>query len=206
MFSVTPDGNDNLVTAIINSLTDLGSINPDDPNELARYIGKIHIPNNDREGCLHMMQQMNIHHANLFPDPSGASDYCNSWLARLVEDHQLERARQNENVQKAGEKQFDLKKHAAKQEDNNQLLIELFFEILGADFSKDQIQQFSTKIDQKYNEEAATDWPKRESAIAKIRVSFRRLLSSLGYPKEYLDNTIETLVEFYKMKFQTNSG
>ena len=206
LFSVTPDGNDNLVTAIINSLTDLGSINPDDPNELARYIGKIHIPNNDREGCLHMMQQMNIHHANLFPDPSGASDYCNSWLARLVEDHQLERARQNENVQKAGEKQFDLKKHAAKQEDNNQLLIELFFEILGADFSKDQIQQFSTKIDQKYNEEAATDWPKRESAIAKIRVSFRRLLSSLGYPKEYLDNTIETLVEFYKMKFQTNSG
>ena len=206
LFSVTPDGNDNLVTAIINSLTELGAINPDDPNELARYIGKIHIPNENREGCLHMMQQMNIHHANLFPDPSGASDYCNSWLGRLVEDLQLEKERQAEIERREKEKPFDLKAHAEKQEDNAALLIELFAQFLGEDFDKGQIKLFAAKVDQKFSEEAVTDWATREPMIARIKVAFRRLLSSLGFPKEQLSEMVDTLVDFYKMKFLAQNG
>jgi hypothetical protein len=205
LFSVTPDGNDNLVTAIINALTDIGSINPDDPNELARYIGKIHVPNEDREGCLHMMQQMNIHHANLFPDPSGASDYCNSWLGRLVEEHQLEQDRQAEIEKQEKEEPFDLKAHAEKHEDNAELLVELFVSALGEEFDKGQIEQFAAKVDQKYSEEAVTDWATRDSAIARIKVAFRRLLSSLGFPKEQLSKMVDELVDFYRMKFQANS-
>lgn len=206
LFSVTPDGNDNLVTAIINSLTDIGTIDPDKPNELARYIGKVHIPNDDREGCLHMMQQMNIHHANLFPDPSGASDYCNSWLARLVEEHRLEKAREAEKERLEKEKPFDLKAHAAKKEDNTDLLVELFVQSLGDDFDKARIEQFAQKIDQKYSEEAATDWAKRETVTARIKIAFRRLLSSLGFPEEQVAEMAASLIEFYKHQFQADDG
>ena len=86
LFTITSDGNENLVSEIINALTDQASVNPDDPAELSRYICKIHIPNRDRIACLNSLRLMNIHHANLFPDPMGASEYCNDWLFRKVQD------------------------------------------------------------------------------------------------------------------------
>ena len=52
---------------------------------LARYICKIYIRNEDREGCLRSLRRMNVHHASLFPDIIGASDYCN---LLMEEEHQ----------------------------------------------------------------------------------------------------------------------
>ena len=135
LFTIAPDGRDNLVSLIVNRLDDaelLGSVDEtetsvdegmadflvaadaalseaagegsDKPQVtfsvsdrkraklLARYIFKLHIPNsiNDRKGCLEALRQMNIHHGNLFPDPGGASEFCNDWLERLLEDEQTE--------------------------------------------------------------------------------------------------------------------
>lgn len=133
LFTIAPDGQDNLVSLIVNRLDDaelLGSVDEtsiDDgttrfpaaadaaPSQtavegldkpqitfsvsdrkraklLARYIFKLHIPNsiNDRKGCLEALRQMNIHHGNLFPDPGGASEFCNDWLERLLEDEKNE--------------------------------------------------------------------------------------------------------------------
>ncbi|MDU9002404.1 FRG domain-containing protein [Sedimentitalea todarodis] len=133
LFTIAPDGQDNLVSLIVNRLDDaelLGSVDetsiddgmtdfiaaadaalsqttvegPDTPQItfsvsdrkraklLARYVFKLHIPNsiNDRKGCLEALRQMNIHHGNLFPDPGGASEFCNDWLERLLEDEKFE--------------------------------------------------------------------------------------------------------------------
>lgn len=135
LFTIAPDGKDNLVSLIVNKLDDaelLGSVdetetsvdegmadflatadaayNPtagegsDKPqitfsvsdrkraSLLSRYIFKLHIPNSiiDRKGCLEALRQMNIHHGNLFPDPGGASEFCNDWLERLLEDEKDE--------------------------------------------------------------------------------------------------------------------
>lgn len=44
---------------------------------LARYICKIYIRNEERDACLRHLRRMNVHHASLFPDLLGASEYCN---------------------------------------------------------------------------------------------------------------------------------
>lgn len=50
------------------------------PDILARYVCKIYIRNEERDACLrHLrhLRRMNVHHASLFPDLLGASEYCN---------------------------------------------------------------------------------------------------------------------------------
>ena len=43
-------------------------------------IRKIHVPNEDRDGCLKHLNSMNINHASLFPDLMGAARFCNMKL------------------------------------------------------------------------------------------------------------------------------
>ncbi|MFZ5958854.1 FRG domain-containing protein [Pseudomonas knackmussii] len=47
------------------------------PRILAKYICKIYIRNEERDACLRHLRRMNVHHASLFPDLLGASEYCN---------------------------------------------------------------------------------------------------------------------------------
>lgn len=47
------------------------------PDILACYICKIYISNEERDACLRHLRRMNVHHASLFPDLLGASEYCN---------------------------------------------------------------------------------------------------------------------------------
>ncbi len=47
------------------------------PGVLAKYICKIYIRNEERDACLRHLRRMNVHHASLFPDLLGASEYCN---------------------------------------------------------------------------------------------------------------------------------
>lgn len=49
LFTVTPSGDDNLVSAIIDAVIDSGAVDPDDPKQIARYIYKVHIPNQGRQ-------------------------------------------------------------------------------------------------------------------------------------------------------------
>ena len=55
---------------------------------LGNYICKIYIKNENREECLRTLRKMNVHHASLFPDLLGASDYCNI----LIEEEQRQKA------------------------------------------------------------------------------------------------------------------
>ncbi|PPB79442.1 FRG domain-containing protein [Albidovulum inexpectatum] len=198
LFTVTPDGNDNLVTSILNALLDVGSIGPDDPQELSQYIGKIHIPNEGREQCLHMLQKMNIHHASLFPDPSGASDYCNIWLEKLVS----ERRKQKENKSKADKKRIDVAAQAVRGEEAPKLVAKILEKIIGENAEDLEISRFANRIDEKFAEEASTDWWLRPGAKAKLRVAFRRLLSSFGISQEQVERIIEELIRFYEIRAQ----
>ena len=86
LFTLSPLGSDTLATRIFNLLSDTQTVDMDDPEEVGRYIFKMHIPNEERWECLNMLRKMNIHHGSLFPDPIGASLYCNEWFGGRVDE------------------------------------------------------------------------------------------------------------------------
>lgn len=88
LFTLSPSGSETLETRILNLLSETQAVDMDDPAEVGRYIFKIHIPNSveDRRACLGMLRKMNIHHGSLFPDPIGASLYCNEWFGGRVDE------------------------------------------------------------------------------------------------------------------------
>lgn len=69
-------------------------LDPDDPDDFtsaepsifAKYICKIYIKNEDRDGCLRHLRRMNVHHASLFPDLLGAAEFCNTIISAQAAD------------------------------------------------------------------------------------------------------------------------
>lgn len=85
LFTRSPAGEQTLVTYLINTLAEF-DVDVDSPDELAKYICKIHIPLEDEEvrmECFKTLRKMNLHHASLFPDLIGSSNHCNE----LLNDH-----------------------------------------------------------------------------------------------------------------------
>lgn len=51
----------------------------------AKHLCKIYIRNKDQAECIRHLRKMNIHHASLFPDIIGASEYCNHCMVDFQE-------------------------------------------------------------------------------------------------------------------------
>jgi Domain of unknown function (DUF3387)./FRG domain. len=163
---------------------------------LARYICKIYICNDDRDGCLRYLRKMNIHHASLFPDLLGASDYCNL----LAEEESKERL---------------LKKNKSSIDDSRSATISVpaihsiedpvsetassLEEILQSSIGTSQVEEAKLKtiaeeLSKAFAQEKAVDWKDRDSAQARLRVVAKVILRKFGYPAEIRDATAEKLV------------
>lgn len=208
LFTVTPEGGDNLVSAIINAITYELALKPDDPDELSRYICKFHIPNEDRVGCLNSLRRMNIHHANLFPDPMGASEYCNDWLARAVSE---ERQKSEEKATIA-EREARVTKHIdvhgsahAYNCDLNDIIETLSPYVYDAESSLD-VADLSQRLNEKYEESYSIDWPNHESGTARIRTIFKRILRSAGLSETSREMAVDALIQVYTERYWKSEG
>lgn len=173
---------------------------------LAQYIFKLHVPNSiqDRKDCLEALRQMNIHHGNLFPDPGGASEFCNDWLERLLED---EKAEKTEAVRKEEDKKIAAAITAKPDEDvaeDVKAILEAFL-----DFSSGGADELVADLDKTVEEAATIDWeefPKRrllvKRAIAKAIANGSGDIKSGRKPEEL----IETLLEKYRSAADRGSG
>lgn len=208
LFSVTPDGEDNLVTEILNAMSESGAVDMGNDTEIARYVCKFHIPSAGRIDCLAMLRQMNIHHASLFPDPGGASLYCNEWLSRCVAENKAQsKAEQEKRMQaKRPRPELELADIAQSDSDVAEKTRQIMSEILeGQGIGNDELFTWAMKIDAKYNEEASIDWPKHQSSLSKVRVTFKRLLTMLSCPEDKRDQLVEELVLFYRTLYEGKS-
>lgn len=108
LFTYSAYGN-TLENFLINSLRDevLGAVaEGEEARELANYICKIYIPNEERAECLRHLRMMNVHHASLFPDLLGASQYCNVLVAQEAITHlEAELAKQGNALPHSAETQ-----------------------------------------------------------------------------------------------------
>ena len=164
---------------------------------LARYVFKLHIPNSiqDRKGCLEALRQMNIHHGNLFPDPGGASEFCNDWLERLLEDEMQEEAEE-------AKKRDDRKIAAAVKPkvqvdvtDDVSALLNAFLE-----FEGEEGDELAKDIGKSVNDVSSLDWHKFRAKGAVVKRAIAQAIARGPgdiKPDRQIGELIDILLEKY---------
>lgn len=228
LFTLTPSGEDNIASYIINRLLEENIIELEDVKtharqilsaeegeeqaieytvtdqaaiQIANFIHKIHIPNKGRAECLDMLRKMNIHNGSLFPDALGASLFCNDWLDRLI----LEEAEtEAESERRRAREEIDSRAYTTPEVGSAEAVAALLAELLkGEEAYPVEIKQLAEKIDGRYQLDSSIDWPNSSSKTARIRLGFRKILGSLEFPENYLELTLVKLVQLYSERYRT---
>lgn len=190
---------------LIEIISDFDEFKETDENSeadyLAQFICKIYIRNEDREGCLKTLRRMNVHHASLFPDLLGASDYCNI----LIEEEEREReiAVQNEVFAKGihdhddePEAHADVQLPELDEVDATPNLVELLSQPPESQqVEPGRIQLIASRLGAEISRHKVVDWDNRESAQAKLRTVTRVILRKLGYPEMARDYVVERVLD-----------
>lgn len=182
--------------------------NADDKQQaeiLAKYICKMYVPNDDREGCLRQLRRMNVHHASLFPDLLGASEYCNI----LSEEETREKEIQHEaamvletasRVPGASAGPEDSAEASARGDSDGNGIRRVELEGMlreppeAAQVEPGRIQMIAKELKAALEQETAVDWKDRESVQARLRVIAKIHLRKYGYPTTIRDEMAERLV------------
>ncbi|KQU95246.1 FRG domain-containing protein [Devosia sp. Root105] len=200
LFTVTSSEAENPVTEIINALGDTGAIDLDNPDaeQLAKFICKIHIPNVDRVSCLSMLRKMNIHHASLFPDPTGASSYCNDWLSRAVaERKELEKALAvaRATAAVAENKPFEMPTDEAGADAVLEDVLQQLASLEGTGLF--DLSTIARRVHDLYTSRSGLDWWAHPTTRARMKVDLKRLLASMDWPESSREVLAERLTELY---------
>lgn len=210
LFTYT-DYENTLENYLLDSLKDevLGEVSMEEEvektKELAKYICKIYIPNQERTECLQHLRMMNVHHASLFPDLLGAAQYCN-----LLMEQDTTASQKPEFIQ---EVKTEKKSEIAHIEEsaNAEVLVQVktLREILDTPTAASGLKPalldiIAGELAEKLSKINYVDWDKRESAKASMRNIARGVLRRHGYPTTAVKVVISKLLG--TIKFDTPVG
>lgn len=170
----------------------------DEAEVLAKYICKIYVKNEDQQGCLKHLRRMNVHHASLFPDLIGASDYCNIFTAERERERLL--AEQTESDVEVSEvsdhsEVIEIVEHDADQDDINTLTELLRVPEESHEVEPGRIQLIAKELSKAISKNKLVDWQTRETLQAEIRSTTRVLLRKYGYPVNAREYIIENVLD-----------
>lgn len=175
----------------------------DEENEaefLAKYICKIYIRNEDRQGCLRSLRRMNVHHASLFPDLIGASNYCNI----LMEEAQQIQAIASATIEVAIHEQATANDHVSAEviravmveASETENLVQLLKSAEGSEqVEPGRIQLIAEQLAKELKKNKVVDWETRDAAQAKLRNVARAILRKYGFPFLSREAAVEKLIE-----------
>ncbi|AWH36917.1 hypothetical protein C1929_09195 [Stenotrophomonas sp. ZAC14D1_NAIMI4_6] len=180
----------------------------DQADLLARYICKIYILNEGRDACLRHLRRMNVHHASLFPDLIGASDYCNITTAEAEEEASLARAVERERliasqiVQVPSVPAVDVVEAPIIASEQTSFKIDA---ILRAHPDAQQVEPgrialIASELSHDISKHQVVDWEKREDAQARMRNVIRVTLRKNGYPSQLRDGVVEQIMDAVKQQ------
>ncbi|WP_346556737.1 FRG domain-containing protein [Mannheimia haemolytica] len=163
--------------------------------EIAKYLCKIYILNTPdiQSDCILSLRQMNIHHANLFPDLMGAADYCN-----LLSEFQP--YNKNQKIIDSSTPNHWESPTLANNEgsiptltnnssiNNIKELLIPYLALPDAD-----LEQIANKLLNILKTNMVTDWQTRDEIKAKIKIAWRRILSQTNMNKEQIENMLDKL-------------
>lgn len=197
LFTYSEYGN-TLENFLIDSLRDevLSEVTEDEEaEELAQYICKIYIPNEERAECLRQLRMMNVHHASLFPDLLGAAQYCNILVAQdAISYREAAMARQEQPQSPSVVPQVESAPIPAAPDQVKSLRDVLAQPAAAAGVDPNRLDLITTELAVELSKQQFVDWEKRDSVKAAMRNAARTVLRRLDYPaaarEEILDNLL----------------
>lgn len=159
--------------------------------EIAKYLCKIYILNTPdiQSECILSLRQMNIHHANLFPDLMGAADYCNLLSEFRPDNKKQEIIGSSKNYEGFSSQDFTPLLNKGSFENIKQLLS------LYPAISTEELDILVEKLLNILKANMVTDWNTRDEIKAKIKIAWRRVLSQYHIDKKQTENILEKLFE-----------
>lgn len=170
--------------------------------DLAEYMFKLHIPNTvlDRKACLEALRQMNIHNGNLFPDPGGASQFCNDWLDRLLADEKDEEAQEQKAVEAKQLSDAISKASGPDMLGNIEGLLIAFQDASSVAF--EDVAEAASEIKTAADAAMTIDWQYSDSKMGRVRLAIGRALKNMSLPdygtveaKSLIAALVDTLAE-----------
>lgn len=172
------------------------------PEILARYICKIYIRNEERDACVRHLRRMNVHHASLFPDLLGASEYCNILTAEAEQAAEI--ARQAHNAAAAAAVPVAVPQEATPEAPAAATAFTQSIEdVLSAPPEAQQVEPgrialIALEVSKAIAENKVVDWDKREAVQARLRNAIRVVLRKLAYPPLLRDGVTERILALIK--------
>ena len=180
------------------------------PEILARYICKIYIRNEERDACVRHLRRMNVHHASLFPDLIGASDYCNILTAEAEQVAEIARqaAKAAANVSAPAAEPPTPTADAPPADANSAHSIQ---DVLRAPAEAQQVEPgriavIAQELARVLASNQVVDWDKREAVQARLRNGIRVALRKYGYPQVLRDTVTEQILDLAKTAVVVDGG
>ncbi|MFG6460796.1 FRG domain-containing protein [Roseateles sp. DXS20W] len=174
------------------------------PGILAKYICKIYIRNEERDACLRHLRRMNVHHASLFPDLLGASEYCNilTTEAEMAEAVRL-RGRHIEltiTESAAAMDQADATVTPAAAPGTLTSIEALLQQPAGAEqVEPGSIALMAEELASSIAKNKVVDWESRDAVQARLRNVVRVVLRKYGYPQALRERVAEQVLVLAKL-------
>ena len=164
---------------------------------LAKYICKIYIKNEDRDGCVRHLRRMNVHHASLFPDLIGASEYCNAIMSEESRVADIEASSDGPVVSKDVDRAIENFLDSSVDLDEVELQMSyILFQYDESETEANKLNLLGGHISKGVQKLRVLDWYKRESAIASIRSFLRIVLRKYAYPEGKRNYVIGDIISY----------
>jgi len=170
---------------------------------LAKYICKVYIKNTDRESCVKHLRQMNVHHASLFPDLIGASEFCNVLITEKEKPKPEPVKDVFENFELPVEDfpETDVamfsetdKFYSTIADTPNEAFVGMLLKLhAGRTLSDDGLCRVARVVSDQLDRHLTVDWDQRDSVKAAARNAIRSILRKYGIPRKNSDSFLKEL-------------
>ena len=182
------------------------------PDILARYICKIYISNEERDACLRHLRRMNVHHASLFPDLLGASEYCNvitteaEMAAAVQQRGKHYKDTITESVTATDQVDVEVKPSATAAATLGSIE-DVLRQPAGAEqVEPGRIALMAEELASSIAKNKVVDWETRDTVQARLRNVVRVVLRKYGYPQALRERMVEQVMALVKFDFVIDGG
>lgn len=178
---------------------------------LARYICKIYIRNEERDACLRHLRRMNVHHASLFPDLLGASEYCNvittetEMAAAVQQRGKRHEFKITENVMATDRLDAGVTPASASTTTLGSIEDVLRLPAGAEQVEPGRIALMAEELAASIAKNKVVDWKTRDAIQARLRNVVRMVLRKYGYPQALREQVAEQVLALARLTDGENS-